>query len=104
MFRLFCRRTDPATERKLDQIASALLRIARKLTTMSEQSDAMNKKVDDLSSSVKSIRQDITDIKNSLPASGGLSADEVAALSTKLDAVASDAAELDSENPAAPTT
>lgn len=69
---------------------------------MSAQSDALNAKVDALAASLKAIRQDITDIKNGLPASGGLTADEVTALSARLDAVVSDAAELDGENPATP--
>lgn len=69
---------------------------------MSAVSDALNAKVDALAASVKNIRQDIADIKASLPTDGGMSADEVAALSAKLDGVVSDAAELDSENPAAP--
>lgn len=70
---------------------------------MSVQSDAINAKVDALSASLAAIRQDITDIKNALPADGGLTAAEVTALSAKLDAVVADAAELDSENPATPT-
>lgn len=74
--------------------------ILQEIKRMSEQSDALNAKVDALQASVTAIRQDITDIKNSLPASGGLTAEEVAALSAKLDGVVADAAELDSENPA----
>lgn len=67
---------------------------------MSEASDALNAKVDALAGSLAAIRADITAIKNSLP-SGGMTADEVAALSAKLDTVVADAAELDGENPPA---
>lgn len=65
---------------------------------MSEVSDALNAKVDALAASLTAIRNDITAIKNSLPA-GGMTAEEVAALSAKLDTVVADAAELDTENP-----
>ena len=68
---------------------------------MSAQSDALNAKVDALASALTNIRADITAIKNSLPTSGGLTADEVTALSAKLDAVVTDAQELDTENPPA---
>lgn len=88
--------------------------ILERLTAMSAASDAINAKVDVLAGKVDliqaaltDIRGDITDIKNGLPASGGMSADEVAALGTKLDALGtkvdstvSDAQELDTENPA----
>lgn len=70
---------------------------------MSAQSDALNAKVDAMATALTNIRQDITDIKNGLPASGGLTAEEVAALSAKLDGVVADAQQLDSENPAANT-
>lgn len=70
---------------------------------MSAVSDAINAKVDLLSGALKDIRQDITDIKAGLPTDGGMTADEVAALSAKLDGVVSDAQELDGENPAVPT-
>lgn len=67
---------------------------------MSVQSDAINAKVDALAAALTNIRNDITAIKNSLPA-GGMSADEVAALSARLDTVVTDAQELDTENPGA---
>jgi len=76
--------------------------LLRKVNAMSEASDALNKKVDDLAAALANIRGDITEIKNNLP-TGGMTADEVAALSTKLDTVVADAQQLDSENPAAPT-
>lgn len=76
------------------------LLMPERIRRMSAVSDALNAKVDALAASLAGIRADITAIKNSLPADGGMTADEVAALSTKLDTVVSDAAELDSENPA----
>lgn len=66
--------------------------------------DDLTAKVGLIQTALTSIRADITAIKNSLPTSGGLTADEVAQLSAKLDAAVSDAQELDGENPAAPTT
>jgi septal ring factor EnvC (AmiA/AmiB activator) len=90
------------SRRKFRHIERALHHIEQRLTHMSAQNDSLNAQVDALQASVKNIRQDITDIKNSLPAFGGLTADEVAALSAKLATVVSDAAELDSENPATP--
>lgn len=92
--------------------------ILERLTKMSAASDVLNAKVDALAgkvdliqTSLTDIRGDIADIKNGLPASGGMSGDEVAALSAKVDAlgskvdgVVSDAQELDTENPATPVT
>lgn len=109
-------RLDPETERKLDQIGEALRTLTHKVNHLSQQSDALNAKVDALQAasdatqgSLTEIRQDIADIKSGLPTSGGLTADEVTALSGRLDAlstkvagVAADAAELASENPTPP--
>lgn len=62
--------------------------------------DDLNAKVDALAGALVNIRQDIADIKANLPASGGLTAEEVAALGARLDTVIADALELDGENPA----
>jgi hypothetical protein len=70
-----------------------------KITTMSQTVlDQLTAKADAAAASLVNIRQDIATIKASLPAEGGMTADEVAILSAKLDAVAGDAAALDSEN------
>jgi hypothetical protein len=78
-----------------------ILLIPERIAHMSAQSDALNAKVDALSSSLDSIRADIQTIKDGLPGSGGMTADEVAALDTKLGTVVDKAAALDSENPSA---
>lgn len=70
------------------------------------KANTANEKADATMNSLSAIREDITDIKNSLPTVGGLSPDEVAALRTKLEetvskntGVAEAAAALDAENP-----
>lgn len=77
--------------------------ILKELRIMSAVTDALNAKIDAITASVAAIRQDIADIKAGLPTSGGMSADEVAALSARLDTLATTVAELDSENPTPPT-
>lgn len=67
---------------------------------MSEVTDALNAKIDAVTASITNIRADIADIKAGLPATGGMTAEEVAALSARLDGVVTAAAELDAENPA----
>jgi len=53
------------------------------------------------STALDNIRSDIDAIKASLPASGGLTAEEVATLQASLDALSAKAGALDAENPAA---
>lgn len=60
--------------------------------------DQLTAKADALETSLSNIREDITDIKNSLPAEGGLTAEEVATLSAKLDGLVNTADTLDKEN------
>ena len=60
-------------------------------------------KLDGINSAVTNIRQDISDIKASLPAAGGLTADEVAALDARLTSVLAAAQALDAENPSTPS-
>lgn len=63
--------------------------------------DDLNTKVDALSSTIDNIRQDIADIKASIPVAGGLTEAEAQALGAKLDAVVQKASDLDAENPSA---
>lgn len=80
-----------AIEAKLDKLI--------KITTMSQETlDALMAKAESATTSLINIRQDIADIKASLPTEGGLTAEEVAQLAAKLDTLSGDAAQLDSEN------
>ena len=80
-----------AIEAKLDKILN-------KQTMAQETLDALIAKADAATTSLANIRQDIVTIKENLPASGGLTEAEVATLSAKLDSLAGEAAQLDSEN------
>ena len=51
---------------------------------------------------IAEVRQDITDIKNSLPSEGSMSAADVAEVSAKLDEVVSTITSLAAENPPQP--
>ena len=73
--------------------------IIYKLKIMSQEIlNQLTAKADALETSLSNIREDITDIKNSLPAEGGLTAEEVATLSAKLDGLVNTADTLDKEN------
>jgi predicted nucleic acid-binding Zn-ribbon protein len=112
----FCTRVDPALERKLDQANLALANLMKEIKKMTQAADALNVKVDALgakldvmATAMAAIRQDISDIKAAVPPEGGMSADEVAALNSKLDGVTvkldaavANAQELDAENNLAP--
>ena len=73
--------------------------IIYKLNTMSQEIlDQLNAKVLGLKTSLTNIKDDIQKIKDSLPASGGLTEAEVASLSASLDEAGTQAADLDAEN------
>jgi len=63
-----------------------------------ETLDALMAKATAAETSLTNIKADITKIKEGLPTTGGLTADEVATLSSKLDALAGSADALDKEN------
>lgn len=79
------------SNKKLNQILK-LLQMGQ------EQLTALTTKVDTLETSLGNIRSDIQRIKDSLPASGGLTEAEVATLSTRLDTALGNADALDKEN------
>lgn len=70
-----------------------------KIVTMSQENlDLLLGRVSGLETSLTNIKEDITRIKDSLPAEGGLTAEEVATLSAALDSAVSKADTLDKEN------
>lgn len=60
----------------------------------------LNAKVDRISTAVDNIKADIQAIKDGLPASGGMTQEEVDALDAKLADVVTKTENLDAENPA----
>lgn len=80
------------------EIRKTLSVILKKVTMSQEILTELQGKVDDANTSLINIRADIQKIKDTLPAEGGLTADEVATLRTSLDNLASGAAALDAEN------
>jgi ABC-type transporter Mla subunit MlaD len=82
----------------LKEIVNLLKQIKHTTTMSQEILDSLNAKADAAAASLTNIKTDITKIKESLPTEGGLTADEVAQLSAKLDAVVSQADSLDKEN------
>lgn len=94
-------------ERAFRALEHREIRIMAVIDDLTTKLAGISTKADGIQASVTAVRGDIADIKNGLPTAGGLTAAEVATLSTaldalgtKVDAVATDAAELDSENPA----
>ena len=76
----------------------SLYSITHKLKQMSEVLDQLNAKVDRITAATTGVAGDIRSIKDQL--SGGVSAEEAAALSEKLEAAASRLEGLDAETPA----
>jgi hypothetical protein len=88
-------------QRKSDLALTALTKIVELIMTVKQDFDAQTAR---LNTALDGIRQDIVDIKNSIPASGGMTAAETASVLADVTAVADKLAALDAENPAAPTT
>jgi hypothetical protein len=82
----------------LISIPVLLLIILKKIIMAQETLDALMAKATAAETSLTNIKADITKIKEGLPTTGGLTADEVATLSSKLDALAGSADALDKEN------
>lgn len=80
------------------EIKNLLVQLLKKVTMSQEILAELQSKVDAANTSLTNIRADIQKIKDTLPAEGGLTADEVASLRTSLDSLASGAAALDAEN------
>lgn len=84
--------------KQLTEVLEKVTKILKNTTMAQDTLDQLTAKVDSVTTSLTNIKEDITRIKDSLPAEGGLTAEEVAALSAKLDAAVSAATTLDEEN------
>lgn len=104
---------DPATDRRLDAIRDAIATLDRKVNRLMTTVDEISAKLDaaaareiETQTALAAIRQDIADIKASIPTSGGATQEQLDALGAKVDALgaavdatATAAQALDSENP-----
>ena len=80
------------------EIKQLLTKILKQTTMSNDVLQELQTKVDAANTSLTNIRADIQKIKDSLPAEGGLTADEVATLRASLDGLAGNADALDKEN------
>lgn len=76
--------------------------ITIKLNKMGEQLDAILVKVANMETGLNGIEQDITFIKSQLPTEGGMSAEDVAILNTRLDQVLSRVQNIDAQTDSTP--
>lgn len=79
--------TDKSVTEKLDRLLNQGVIQMTKLSDLQVQVDAVSGKLSEISS-------DIDDLRNALPAEGGLTAEEVATLSASLDALQAKAGEV----------
>lgn len=87
----------------IHQGSKQLNKILKLLEMSKEILDQLMAKVDQANTSLTNIRADIIRIKDSLPTTGGLTAEEVTVLAGRLDTLANDINTLDKENePEAP--
>lgn len=83
-------------------IFSRLSTLERNQKQMQENVAKIQTRIAALETAYAGIKQDIIDIKNALPPSGGLTESEVAFVVSQLDATVAKFAALDAENPATP--
>jgi hypothetical protein len=82
-------------EKKLDKIEAHLKFIIKQQKDMAQE---INAYLDRMETALTNIKQDIQDIKDGIPDTGGLNAEETAQIKQRLSAVVTSAEALDSEN------
>jgi septal ring factor EnvC (AmiA/AmiB activator) len=95
LFNIIIRGDYTKLERSLERIEAHLKFIIKQQKEMAQE---INAYLDRVEAALTNIKQDIQDIKDGLPPSGGLTAEQVAQIKERLSAVVTSAESLDAEN------